>query len=223
MPKEGNRNSRNPGWLEVAARLKRGVTRDEAAAELTVFGQRLSQTYPDSEKDRGFGFESAGALPPRYKTSVRMFLAALTVVVLLVLGIACANVANLLLAQAAGRQREIDFQAGTRRKTRRRLTPPDADRKCPALPLTGGILGVALSLWATRALSTFRLPAPVPMNLKVGVDSTVLLYPSWSVWERDCCSGWLRRGPLHVRFSPIHRCGAGVSAACWWSPKSPCR
>ena len=57
------------------------------------------QSYAQ-DKDGGFRFEPAGSLPPRDSGLVQMFLAALSVVALLVLGIACANVANLLLAQA---------------------------------------------------------------------------------------------------------------------------
>ncbi|MGH9662939.1 MAG: ABC transporter permease, partial [Bryobacteraceae bacterium] len=107
MPGIANRDSRSTGWLTVTGRLKPGVTRAQATAELNVLARRLAQAYPGVEKNRGFHLELAGSLAPKYKSAVTMFLATLTVVALLVLLIACANVANLLLAQAAGRQREM--------------------------------------------------------------------------------------------------------------------
>jgi predicted permease len=103
-----------------------------------------------------------------------LFLAALTVVVVLVLGIACANVANLLLAQASGRQREMAVRlalGATRAHLMRQMLTESL-----LLALGGGLLGVAFSLWATQALSAFRIPAPVPLDLNVTVDWRVLLY-----------------------------------------------
>ena len=67
--------------------------------ERKVIGQRAADAHPETENGRGFRFEQAGSVPPRERAFVKMFLAALTLVSLLVLGIACANVANLLLAQ----------------------------------------------------------------------------------------------------------------------------
>ncbi len=174
MPGMGDRGSRSSGWLSVIARLKPGVTSTQAAAELNILGQRLAKAYPEAEKDRGFRLDLAGSLPPRYKSAVTMFLAALTAVVLLVLAIACANVANLLLAQAAGRQREMAVRlavGATRGRLLRQMLTESV-----LLALVGGLVGVALSLWAARALSTFRLPTPVPLELMVSFDWRVLLY-----------------------------------------------
>lgn len=174
LPNTSNYNSRNYHWLSVVARLKPGVTPSQAAAELKGIAQRLAQVYPATEKDGGFAFEQAGSLSPRDKPVVLAFLVALTVVVLLVLGIACVNVANLLLAQASGRQREMAVRlalGATRAQLMRQLLTESV-----VLALTGGLFGVALSLWATKALSAFRFPAPVPLDLSVTVDWRVLLY-----------------------------------------------
>jgi len=168
------RNSRNMHWLAVIARLKPGVTRDQAAAELATLAKRLAIAYPATDKGNNFRFEQAGSLPPRDKTSVLLFLAALSVVVLLVLCIACANVANLLLAQTVGRQREMAVRlavGATRLRILRQMVLESV-----LLSLGGGLLGVLLSLWATQALSTFRLPAPVPLDLTLSVDWRVLAY-----------------------------------------------
>jgi predicted permease len=174
LPKTSNYESRDYHWLAVAGRLRPGVTRAQATAELAVLAQRFAQAHAESEKDGGFRFETAGTLSPRDKAAVMIFLGALTVVVLLVLCIACANVANLLLAQASGRQREMAVRlavGATRGQLMRQMLTESV-----MLAIGGGLFGVVLSLWATRALSTFQTPAPVPLDLSLNVDWRVLLY-----------------------------------------------
>src|ERR1700691_1926656 len=106
-PSVPDRMLRSQHWLAVIGRLKPGVTQSQAAAELNTLAKNLAVAYPATDKGNGFRFEQAGSLNPRDRSTVLMFLGALTVVVLLVLAIACANVSNLLLAQAATRQREM--------------------------------------------------------------------------------------------------------------------
>jgi predicted permease len=174
LPNTTNFASRNFNWLSVTGRLRPGAKRAQAAAELQVIAQRVAKAYPEAEKGRGFVFEQAGSVPPRERSFVMMFLAALTVVSLLVLCIACANVANLLLAQASGRQREMAVRralGATRGQLMRQMLTESS-----LLALCGGLLGVALSLWATSALSALPIPAPVPLDLSVGVDWRTLLY-----------------------------------------------
>jgi predicted permease len=171
LPKESPRDQH---WLQVVARLKPGVSRNQAAAELRTLAQRFAQTNPATDKGNGFVFEQAGSLQPRETKTVLIFLAALSVVVLLVLAIAAANVANLLFAQAAAHQREmaVRLALGATRATLRRKVITES----LLLGIGGGAVGVLLSLWATRALSSFHLPAPVPLDIAVGVDWRVLLF-----------------------------------------------
>ena len=198
LPKTSNRTDRNYHWLAVAARLAPGVTRAQAAAELEVLGKRFAKALPESmpagDRDTGFLMETAGSLPPRDRSAAMMFFAGLSAVALLVLCIACANVANLSLGQATGRQREMAVRlalGATRGHLLRQMLTESV-----VLSLAGGMLGVALSLWATRALAAFRMAAPVPLDLSVNVDGAVLLYafglsvvagilfglaPAWSV------------------------------------------
>lgn len=166
--------SRSTQWLRVAARLKPGISQEQAQQELNVIAERLNQTHPETDKNTGFHIEPAGAPPARDKQTLLLFLIALAGVALLVLLIACANVANLLLAQSAQRQREMAVRlalGATRAQLVRQLLIESI-----LLALAGGVLGVLLSIWATYALSSFRLPAPIPMDLSVQIDWRVLLY-----------------------------------------------
>jgi len=174
LPKTSNRESRFYHWVTAVGRLRPGVTRAAAAAELDVLARRLAQAHPESEKDGGFRFERAGSLPPRDKSAVMVFLTAVTLVALLVLSIACANVANMFLARASGRQREMAVRLALG-ATRRHLLDQMLTESV-LLALGGGLAGAALSLWATRALAAFRLPAPVPLDLSINVDWRVLFY-----------------------------------------------
>lgn len=169
-----SRSSRDWNWLAVAGRLKPGVTQAQAAAELATLAQRLAKTYPGTDKGRGFFMDQAGSLPPRDKSAILLFIAALSVVVLLVLGIACANVANLLLSQSASRQREMAVRIALG-ATRRQLLGQMLTESS-LLALAGGLFGTLLALWATSALSAFRIPAPVPLDTTVSLDWRVLLY-----------------------------------------------
>jgi predicted permease len=173
-PSLPDRNLRELHWLAVIGRLKPGVTHDQAAAELSTFAKNFAAAYPATDKDIGFRFEQAGSLPPRDRSAVLLFLASLSIVVLLILGIACANVSNLLLAQAASRQREMAVRislGATRGKLLRQMLMESV-----LMALGGGLLGTFLSLWATAALATFHVPAPVPLDLSLNLDWRVLLY-----------------------------------------------
>ncbi len=173
-PSIPSRDSRVFHWLAVIGRLSPGISQTQAAAELGALAQHLATAYPATDKGAGFLMQQAGSLPPRDRSVVLLFLGALSLVVLLVLGIAGANVANLLLAQARGRHREmaVRIALGATRGYLQRLMIMES----VLLSLGGGIFGFALSLLATRALSAFHLPAPVPLDLSVNADWRVLLY-----------------------------------------------
>src|SRR5579863_1125938 len=167
-PNTPSQGSREFHWLNVLARLKPGATRNESMAELSTLAERFAKANPATDKGNHFIFEQAGSLPPRERTTVLLFLAALSVVALLVLLIAGANVANLLFAQAAARQREMAVRlalGSTRGRLQRQMLTESL-----LLGVGGGMLGVLLSFGATRGLSSFRLPVPVPLDLAVGVD-----------------------------------------------------
>ena len=166
--------SRTSHWLAVVARLEPGVSRAQVAAELNTLSKRFALAYPKTDKGSGFVFERAGSLPPSERDSVLIFLAALSVVALLVLAIAGANVANLLFAQAVTRQRDMAVRlalGATRFRLQRQLL-----MESTLLGLGGGALGLLLSSWATKGLSTFQLPTPVPLDVQIAVDWRVQFF-----------------------------------------------
>ena len=166
--------SRDNHWLEVVARLAPGVTRDQAAAELKTLAGRFALAYPKTDKGGGFALQQAGSLPQNVWQIVMLFFAALAVVVLLVLSIAGANVANLLFAQAAARQREMAVRlalGATRAHLRRQVLVESL-----LIGIAGGALGVLLSLGATRGLATFHIPAPIPIDVSLAIDWRVLTF-----------------------------------------------
>jgi predicted permease len=158
LPSIPSKSTRGLHWLSVVARIKPGVPQKQVA----------------TDKDNTFAFEQAGSLPPKERGAILIFMAALSVVVLLVLLIAGANVANLLFAQAASRQRDMAVRlalGATRARLRRQLLMESV-----LLGLGGGVIGVLLSLWTTRALSALHIPAPVPLDISIAVDWRVLLF-----------------------------------------------
>jgi predicted permease len=165
---------RTQNWLFVVGRLRPGTTRPQASAELKGLAERLARSYPNTDKDKPFVFVHTGLLPPQEQNGLVLFLTALSVVALLVLAIAGANVANLLFAQASGRQREMAVRlalGATRGRLQRQMLVESV-----LLGLGGGILGVLLSLWATEALSALQLPVPTPVDMRIGVDWRVLVF-----------------------------------------------
>jgi predicted permease len=170
-----NRNNRGMHWLAVTGRLSPGVTSTQATAELATLAKHYAKAYPATDKGGGFLLTQAGSLPPgRDHSAILMFLGLLSIAVLLVLCIACANVANLLLAKGVARQREMAIRlalGAARAKLLRQMLMESI-----LMALGGGLVGILLALWATGALSAFRVPAPVPLDMSVAVDWRVLLY-----------------------------------------------
>jgi predicted permease len=169
-----SRTDRGYHWLAAIGRLRPGVTASEATAELHTLAGHYAKAYPATDKGNSFLLTPAGSLPPRDRSFILSFLAILSVAVLLVLAIACANVANLLLAKGVARQREMAIRialGAVRRQLLRQMLMESI-----LLALAGGVVGILLALWATGALSAFHLPAPIPLNLSVAVDWRVLLY-----------------------------------------------
>ncbi len=160
--------SRSAHNYRVIASLKRGVGLEQAQAQMTVIGARLEQQYPESNKNKN---AAVVRMQDQLVSNVRSTLYLLLAAVALILMIACANVANLLLARATSRAREIAIRTAvgaTRGRIVRQLMIESG-----TLALLSGALGAVLASWGTSTLVALA-PESVPRLGDAGVDGRVL-------------------------------------------------
>jgi putative ABC transport system permease protein len=150
--------------LRVIARLRDGVTLERARSEFHTIGARLAQAYPFFDKDAGV---TVNPLLEDTVGQVRPALYVLLGAVAFVLLIACANVANLLLAKAAGRQREIAVRSSLG-AARSRIFAQMLTESL-ALSLVGGLFGLLLANGALRGLIALA-PTNLPRIAQVSLD-----------------------------------------------------
>ncbi len=156
--------------LDVIARTKPGVSVAEANAELRTIAKRLEQQYPATNTNTVIG---GASLHADLTSDVRPALLIMFVAVGFVLLIACANVANLLLARAASRQKEIAIRSAlgaSRLRIMRQLLIESL-----LLSVVGGVLGLVLATWGVDLLVAIG-PANIPRLQQVSLDGKVLAF-----------------------------------------------
>jgi putative ABC transport system permease protein len=159
---------RGAHYMNVIARLKPGVPREQAQAEMTAISARLEQQYPDKDLHKSTRLEpTLEALVGDVRPALLILLGAVGFVLL----IACANVANLLLARAMTRHKEMAIRsalgASRMRVIRQLLT------ESVILSLAGGALGLVLAVWWSDLLVALG-KQNIPRALQVGLDWRVL-------------------------------------------------
>jgi putative ABC transport system permease protein len=162
--------NRGGHFIRGVARLKDGVSVEQARAELETIAARLEQQYLTSNVNRGVTVDPLLESMVGESRPVIMLLSAAVIVVLLV---ACANVANLLLAHGTGRLRELALRAAIgadrRQLVRQMLT------ESTALSLLGAAGGLLVALWATRVLTTLAATG-IPRADQIGLNGGVLVF-----------------------------------------------
>jgi len=163
-------NNRSLRGYRVVGRLKDGVSQEQAQAEMNAIAERLARDYPDSNAGTGV------VLVPLRTQMIGDYQKALVVLLVAVgfiLLIACANVANLMMARTAARDREIAIRramgAGQLRLVRQMLT------ESVLLSSLGGLIGLLLASWGVQLLLGLT-PKDIPRLEGVSVDRTALLF-----------------------------------------------
>ncbi|MGH9843323.1 MAG: ABC transporter permease, partial [Blastocatellia bacterium] len=163
----------------LMGRLKAGVTIGQARAGFRLIAEQLFKEHPQRwenirRESRAITLlpESESRVMPEFRTPLLIFMALLMAVVALVLLIACANIANLLLARAAMRRREIAIRlslgAGRARLIRQLLT------ESLLLACLGGAAGLLLAAWGADVLMAFKPPVEFPIEIDLRADWRVL-------------------------------------------------
>ena len=180
---EGYKQSRDFNYVcTVIGRLKPGATAEQAGAELTAAKQALNSNYPSFKIPWGVAVQS---LHESIFGNTRPYVLTLLTAVGVVLLIACANVANLLLAKASSRQSEIAIRvamgATTGRIIRQLLT------ESMLLAVAGGLIGFWFGWLAIGPLVAFVGARALPPGVTVGIDGTVLVFGLGAT----CATGFL--------------------------------
>lgn len=159
--------TREHAWLGLAGRMKPGVTYAQAEADLQAIARQLAAEHPATNRDRVVEFAPVIKGNPEVRGIAKYGWIALGVVGIVLL-IACFNVAGLLLARAAERQREMSVRAAlgaSRARILRQLVIEGL-----VLAMFGGAAALLVASWSADLLAAFSLPSPIPQRLHMPVD-----------------------------------------------------
>ena len=167
-------DQRSPTFVHIMGRLRPGVTMAQAQAEMGTIAAHLAREYPDTNKNVGVSLAPVWKAHYGVQDFLRSVLGFLMIAAALVLLIACVNVANLLLARATAREREMAIRAamGADRERLVRLLLSE----CLVLALVGGAGGALLAMWGVNLLKILMPATHLPIAFSNGVSAPVLWF-----------------------------------------------
>jgi putative ABC transport system permease protein len=159
-------------WLGASAKLKPGVTLENARAEMNVIGQRIANAYPNSNKGWGVAVDRLAdvLIGPQLHTAVTVLFAATALVLL----IGCANLANLALARSLSRESEMAVRAAlgaSRWHLVRQVLIENV-----VISVCGGIVGVGVGYAMMKWIQSLIPPYALPPAVDIRMDTSVLLF-----------------------------------------------
>ena len=168
--------SRQSVSLILAARLKTGVSLDQARAAVAAFAAELQREHPEIYRNRGFAIVPASRLPGIGPQFVVPFLSVLMGLVALVLLVACTNLTGLMLARGAARSREVAVRLalGAPRRTIFSMLLVES----LVLFGVGGVAALGIALAMMRLIASVLPTLPVPISLDLSLDGRVLAFTS---------------------------------------------
>ncbi len=177
FPYRVNFDGRVDPWLSLVGRLRAGTTGAQAQAELDRIGAVLAETWPELNAQKRFVALPADRTRLNHTQTTdgaARLSGLLMALVILVLGIACFNAANLHLAAATRRQREMAVRYALGASRGRLIRHLLLESTLPAL--SAGGLGLLLALWASRVLWTLQPQLEVPLHLDLAPDARLLCF-----------------------------------------------
>ena len=173
-PESNYLDKRDESNMFAVGRLKPGVSAAQAEASLNLLAAQLAKDFPNENEGLKIQVVPPGFILPQLRNAMLSVSAALMGLVALVLLIACTNLANLLLARATERGREIAIRlsigAGRARIVRQLLT------ESVMLAVAGGLVGMALAQWIIDSIMALKPPSGIPITLELHVDWRVLVF-----------------------------------------------
>jgi predicted permease len=167
-------DSRDYASFQLVGRLADGATRQSAERELRSVATQIETDHPEITKGHGVDLFAYSGMPPEARKAVAIFMALLMSFSLLILLVACGNLAGVIMARGVQRQRELAVRvalgAGRATVVRQLVT------ETVVLFLGGCVVAIGIALGATRAVAAFKPPAEVPFDLSVRVDARVIAF-----------------------------------------------
>jgi len=166
--------ARGMSFIIALGRLKPGVTVPQAQSDLALIAGRLAEAHPDTHRERGVVVLPSSRLPGDFSKAASAFLGVLGVLALLALLVASANIASLMLARGAARQREFAVRTALGADRRRLLR--DLLLENLALFATGGFAGVLLCHWMVDAFAGLIPALPVSIDASLRVNPLAVVF-----------------------------------------------